>query len=165
MITEEYRKLNAELHHRVPGYGNNGKKWASYISELHQDGQTILDYGCGKGSLARTLNAIEVREYDPAIPGKDAEPEPADIVVCTDVMEHVEIEYIDDVIANVVSLARSVVLFGICCKDGSRRLADGRPAHITIRPAEWWLDKLNGKGRIVQLPNRPDEFNALVYPK
>ena len=43
---------------------------------------------------------FEIKEYDPAIPGKDSLPEPADIVVCSDVLEHIEPNYLLNVLVD-----------------------------------------------------------------
>ena len=92
LITPEYRALNAELHARVPAYGTGGHKWASTIREIVQrtGAKSVLDYGCGKGTLRKVRRPIRVHEYDPAIPAKANLPASAGVVVCTDVMEHVE---------------------------------------------------------------------------
>lgn len=146
LITDEYRRLNAELHKTAGGYGSKGKAWAPRVHALalELEAATVLDYGCGKGSLKAALETLtlpwewRVLEYDPAVPGKDAPPEPADLVVCTDVLEHVEPECIDDVIADLVRLANKAVLLAVACRAGKRQLADGRPDHLTVQAPAWW---------------------------
>lgn len=147
LISEPYRALNVELHSRVPSYGTGGGKWARYVNRLADEigATSVLDYGCGKGILGRLLRNLDVREYDPAIEGKDNLPEPADIVVCTDVLEHVEKECLDDVLSHIRSLARKAALIDVCCERGSRVLADGRPAHITVHSPDWWEAKVGAK--------------------
>lgn len=149
LITDEYRRLNAELHQTAGGYGSKGKAWAPRIWTFAQEigAASILDYGCGKGSLKPALeaeggpNVYDIREYDPAIAGKDAPPAPADLVVCTDVLEHVEPECIDAVLADLVRLADKAVLLAVACRAGKRVLADGRPDHLTVKPPLWWAQR------------------------
>lgn len=78
LITPEYAALNRELHERRPDYGTGGHKWANWVRVYcEKRGFTsVLDYGCGKGTLAEALegSGLDVREYDPAVPGKDARP-------------------------------------------------------------------------------------------
>ncbi len=72
--------------------------------------QSVLDYGCGKGTLAEAVS-FEIREYDPAIAGKDENPLPADLVICTDALEHIEPEYLDAVLVHIASLTRMAAFF------------------------------------------------------
>jgi hypothetical protein len=59
---------------------------------------SYLDHGSGKETLANALPQFTVRGYDPAIPDLDTHPEPHDLFICTDVLEHVEPEFVDMVI-------------------------------------------------------------------
>lgn len=165
LITENYRELNRELHQRVPSYGTGGWKWAPAVTLLawHIGATSILDYGAGKGSLSAALTGFDVREYDPAIPGKDAPPEPADLVCCLDVLEHVEERCLDAVLDDLLRLSRRALLLDIACRVGGKRLADGRPAHVLVRPHSWWLEKLRGIGTFQRLPSPPDELAVVMF--
>ena len=166
LITEGYRELNVELHRRVSHYGTFGHEWAPRVEELAVElgASVVLDYGCGKGSLAKALR-IPCAEYDPAIPGKDAMPAPADLVVCTDVLEHVEIECVDAVLSHIGSLAQMAALICVSCIPGSKRLADGRQAHITIREPAWWRERLIEIGSVSDIGTlRRGEYACIVKP-
>ena len=139
MISEEYRRMNQVLHEN-PAYGNSATRWVPYISYMR--GNTVLDYGCGKGKIARKAN-FPIDEYDPAIPGKDTLPEPHQCVICTDVMEHIEPEYLDAVLEHIQSLMLEAGFFVISTKAAKKVLPDGRNAHLIIKPAVWWMDKLS----------------------
>lgn len=162
-ITPEYRALNAELHRKMEKYGANGRQWESVIREwaAKVNAQSILDYGCGKGSLARALADLDVREYDPAIPGKDSLPEPADLVVCTDVLEHVEIECIEDVLKHLDSLARRALFLNISLRQGTKRLPDGRRAHQIVKPKEWWRQRIAFMGKWRQIDSEALSYNVV----
>ena len=142
LISEEYKKLNATLHVEEPAFGIMASALGIPIGRLCQKHglQSILDYGCGKGTLAPVLRSIgfTVNEYDPAIPGKDVEPSPADLVVCIDVMEHVEAECLDDVLLHISNLSKHLTYFMI-----DNGPADGRNAHITIQGRKWWKMRLS----------------------
>jgi hypothetical protein len=99
----------------------------------------VLDYGCGKG----TLDLPGIRRYDPAVPEYSKLPDPAHLVVCTDVMEHIEPEYVGNTILHIYSLTKRVAYFQIATrKDKSKNLPDGTNPHKTIRKAGWWLNTI-----------------------
>jgi hypothetical protein len=141
-------------------YGRNGSRWASAVTDLMaaSGSVTVLDYGCGKGALASQLNGVRVSEYDPAIPGKDSDPEPADLVVCTDVLEHVEPECLPAVIAHLDTLARRALLVNVSLVTGRRRLPDGSPAHRLVRDSAWWQETLAQFGHWKQIETRADAW-------
>lgn len=144
LISEEYRQLNKQLHETNIGYGTSGHKYSKTVESIAKAWgcETILDYGCGQGTLKRSLTFFDVAEYDPAIPGKDAAPEPADLVVCNDVLEHIESECIDDVLMD---LARCTNVIGFLVVDifpAVKILPDGRNAHILLASEEWWRRKI-----------------------
>lgn len=171
-ISPTYRDLNTELHQRHGGYGSKGRTWAPRLAEYCSTWNiaTLLDYGCGKGSLRPVLlelvPGLDVREYDPAVPGKDAAPEPADMVVCCDVLEHVEPEYIDAVIQDVLRLSTKVAMLAIACRPGKRVLADGRPDHLTVEPPKWWAKRLARiDARWETIPSLRDREHCAVLRK
>jgi 2-polyprenyl-3-methyl-5-hydroxy-6-metoxy-1,4-benzoquinol methylase len=156
-ITEDYRALNAELHRTRPDYGRRGHRHADRVVRLvvRFDAASVLDFGCGKGTLAPALRArlpkIDVREYDPAIPGKDANPEPADILVCCDVLEHIEPDCLDDVLAELARLTLKVGHLVIATQpDQTKLLPDGRNPHLIVQPASWWRERLRPYFRVRQ---------------
>lgn len=145
MISESYRKLNAQLHREQHAYGCSGSKWADLVLSIVDriGALDVLDYGCGKQTLAGMIaHRVPCRGYDPAIPHLAARPNAADLVVCTDVLEHVEPAHIDEVICDLFALSRKGVFVVVSCERGGRKLPDGRFAHLLVKPAKWWLDKL-----------------------
>lgn len=165
-ISDSYRKLNARLHIQQHAYGCSGSRWAPLVLELvPQLGATdVLDYGCGKQTLAGMIShVVPCLGYDPAIEHLSARPVPADLVTCTDVMEHVEPEHIDAVLDDIASLARKAALFVISLERGGRKLPDGRYAHLSVRPAKWWLPKIEDRfGRIEHFPQRAKTAELVV---
>lgn len=158
---EQNRRLHVEHAH----YGETGAQWAAYVERLVEDEghQSICDYGAGKGVLAQALARIGVAiaEYDPAVPGKEDTPEPADLVVCTDVLEHVSPAHIDAVLAHLASLTKRKLLFDICIIPAKKTLADGRNAHLIVQRPDWWRYKLAQHFDIVHWVER--EGYTFVY--
>lgn len=106
--------------------------------------ETILDYGCGPGSFAREMakHGFRVAEYDPGVGGKERLPKPADLVVCTDVLEHVEPEHLSFVLAHLNALTKKAALLYIATRPAEKLLPDGRNAHLIVESADWWFSQL-----------------------
>jgi hypothetical protein len=152
LISEAYVAQNRALHKRPEGYGGSGHKRVRTVAEFaaELEAESLLDYGCGQGTLKTALRAaapaLDVFEYDPAIKGKDGSAKPADLVVCTDVLEHVEPEKLDAVLAHIRRLARKGAFLAIATRLAGKVLPDGRNAHLIVEPASWWLPRLATAG-------------------
>lgn len=148
LITPEYKALQKRLHETAPHYGISGQRYTEIIRDLSEWGRlAILDFGAGKCTLAQSLGpAYRVTNYDPCIDGLDTPPEPHDIVACTDVMEHIEPQFIDDTLKELRRLTLKRAFFVISITEAQKTLADGRNAHISIYPREWWTDKMDAVG-------------------
>lgn len=149
-ISPDYLALQQDYHKDRELYGTMGHRYAHSIRGLIETSgaKSVLDYGCGKGTLKTELGDI-VSEYDPAIPGKDGEPQHADIVVCTDVLEHIEPDKLDSVLEHIRCLGHWHY-FVIATRPASKDLPDGRNAHLIIRDAEWWKRTLESRFDIQQ---------------
>lgn len=90
---------------------------------------------------------LHVRNYDPGIPADAGMPEPADLVVCTDVLEHIEPDHLDEVLAHIFGLARRKVILSWALTKAKRVLPDGRNAHLIIEPAKWWVRRIKRHSR------------------
>lgn len=108
----------------------------------NHDIETVLDYGCGKGALSSKLAvefALKVAQYDPGVPQLAKPPrDPADLVICTDVLEHVEVEKLSNVLNHIRDLTKKVAYFVVHTGDCGNKLADGSPAHITQMARASW---------------------------
>lgn len=143
-ITPEYAELNRQLHATRADYGQMGHRHLESIRGVAQVFQvrSILDYGCGKQTLIEALRLPYARGYDPCVAGLDLEPAPADLVICTDVLEHIEPECIDDVLGHIRSLTQRVFFTAISLRPAKKTLPDGRNTHLLVRSAKWWMVKL-----------------------
>lgn len=163
MISEEYRRLNARMH-ESSGFGIKGHASADRILGLCASLKTsdVLDYGCGKQTLKQALipHEINVRGYDPAIQNLSARPEPADIVACTDVLEHVEPEYLGDVLADLKRCIKIMGYFLIATGPAMKTMPDGSNPHRIQKRQDWWLPRLWGSGLWV---HRMTEINGGKY--
>lgn len=170
LISETYRALNRQLHTDRDDYGRSSRKYIGFFAGLLERGSygSVLDYGCGKGDLKIGLesNGITcVREYDPAIPGKDGEPEAADLVVCTDVLEHIEPEHLNAVLRHLRKLTRKRLFVSISTRLAGKLLADGRNAHLIVKPGDWWRAKLLKHFRVLNWEQRGHNVCGELAPK
>lgn len=145
LITPEYREQNRLLHENRADYGAGSGQHTKIAKMILNVGiKDVLDYGCGKGMMARCL-PFPIKEYDPAIPGKDDPAEPAEMVICRDVLEHVEPECIDAVLDDLQRCVKRFGYFVIGLSPSTDILPDGRNAHVLQRTFEWWQDKLRSR--------------------
>lgn len=162
LISENYRALNRQLHADIPAYGDGRvtMRWYPQIVSLasNLNAITILDYGCGKSNLGTALSHLMVEGYDPAIAGKDDPPEPADLVVCLDVIEHIEPECVDNVLDDLLRCTIKGIFLTISTRPARKFLADGRNAHLSVHPPEWWLPKLMERWEIRMFAAKEDDF-------
>lgn len=145
IVSEEYKATLQRYHEVNNAWGTGAHAYAQEILGFCGYGSTILDFGCGKGTLKKRLapHPVEVYEYDPGIPGKDILPyEAVDYVISRDVLEHVEPECIDDVILTIAELAKKGVWLMIHTKPAGAILPDGRNAHLIQEGEKWWRGKL-----------------------
>lgn len=165
VISEEYLKLQRQLHEDNLAYGVGGGKYADTVKELCRklDTKSVLDYGCGKGYLAKALD-FPIWEYDPAIFGKSDEPRPADIVFCNDVLEHIEPDKIDFVLDDLRRVTQKVGYFVIHTGPAMKTLADGRNAHILQKPMIWWKGKLAAFFTVAKMFEVGPLVHAVVAP-
>jgi hypothetical protein len=70
------------------------------------------------------------------------EPRPADIVCCIDVIEHIEMEYLDAVLLDLKEITREVGFFSVHTGPAVKSLPDGRNAHLIQQPSSWWFPNL-----------------------
>lgn len=148
-LLDQYRALHAQ----GKFLGLSVLKFADEIGEIvKQHGvETVLDYGSGQGyqympphSLDKKWG-VDVTMYDPAVPGLDTLPDKKfDMVICSDVLEHIPIDDVGAVLHDVFSRAEKFVFLTVCCRAAKKTLPDGRNTHVTIRPMEWWTDFVAG---------------------
>lgn len=167
LISETYRAANAQLHAKG-NYGVSGAKWAPFVDKLARSlgCRSVLDYGCGRGTLAEALGDVPytVFEYDPAIEGKQEKPLRADLVVCGDVLEHIEPECLFDVLDDIHNIARAAVFLVVATRPAAKTLPDGRNAHLIVESAAWWLPKIMDRWRVEQFRDAGGEFCCIGKP-
>jgi hypothetical protein len=166
LISAEYLELNQKLHRENLAYGVGGGKHADTVLRLAQNlkSTSVLDYGCGKGYLAKSI-PFPIWEYDPAVSGKNESPRPADLMVCTDVLEHIEPDRILFVLDDIRRCTRQLGFFVIHTGPSLKLLADGRNAHILQRDAKWWAKMLSKFFRVGKVIENAPLLYVVVEPQ
>jgi len=144
IISKEYLELQQKLHENK-NYGTASIKQAPLVKQIFEKNNfmSISDYGAGKKNLQKALFNIGLKDFkyfpfDPVFP-EYGNPEPADLVCCIDVLEHIEPEYLDNVIADLKLITINTGFFNISTRPARKTLTDGRNAHLIIKPTNWWL--------------------------
>ena len=155
LISDDYRKLNSELHETNHSYGvgESTKQWYPHVVHFAQvlRAFSILDYGAGKGAMGSALSHLMITNYDPSIEDISEPPEPHDLVVSLDVLEHIEPELIDNVLDDIQRCAVKGVFLTVNMMPAHKTLADGRNAHLLQRPIDWWLPKFMQRWDLVNV--------------
>jgi hypothetical protein len=164
-ISDEYLALQKKLHERFD-YGASGALRAKAVHRLVESlgTRSVLDYGCGKGLLAKEL-PFPIWEYDPAIPGKDERPRAADLVVCTDVLEHVEPAFLQETLSDLTRVTKKVGYFVVHTGPSNKTLADGRNAHLIQEGEGFWRDALSKYFDVGKVMVAGPELHIVVGPK
>jgi hypothetical protein len=126
----------------------------------------LLDYGCGANTnLAKHLKVsrkLLYQAYDPAVPRFCKPPVPAQMVACIDVLEHIEPEYLENVLDDLQRLAQGIVFLSVCTTAARKTLSDGRNAHLIQQPMSWWLPKLWDRWQIQTVQTSGEESFFVV---
>lgn len=123
---------------------------------------SVLDYGCGlavhthrKEKFLNNLTSPSYFRgklqcyylYDPCVPHYNQKPTKGsqfDVVLCTDVLEHIPKEHIDEVLQEINEYTKpdGEILLSISTRPAIKYFADGTNVHVTVESKEWWDQKL-----------------------
>jgi len=141
-LIEQYRQIHASSVYGAPAH-----RLLRFVRPqvLLLRPKSILDYGCGQSELLTALALgypAELFWYDPAIPSIASPPATqVDLVLNTDVLEHIPEADLGNVVSHMASLGRDALIF-VDTRPARTILPNGENAHCTVRSAEWWADFL-----------------------
>lgn len=142
-LIEQYRALHAQGKFQ----GLSVLKFADEIGDLIKQygAETLLDYGSGQGHQYMPPHSLDkkwgvnVTMYDPAVEGlTDLPMEKWDVVLCSDVLEHIPEDGLSKVFNETFSRAIRFVYFTVCARPAKKTFPDGTNVHVTLKPMEWW---------------------------
>lgn len=111
--------------------------------------KTMLDYGCGKGLQYTVEKAnenwgVELTLFDIGVKEFSIKPkERYDLVSSTDMLEHCETSDIPEILKEINDYANLSVIVSISTREAKKILPDGRNAHLTVKPKEWWMEQIH----------------------
>jgi hypothetical protein len=152
-FSPEFGALTARKRAEEPSWGpGNAATAESLLPLIHQRRiDSILSHGCGGGAdvLLWRSHLPQHRGYDPHEPRWSAKPEGYfDLVVSTDVAEHVEEAFVPAYLAEIAGFMHgdSILIIVVSTVPALHLLPDGRNAHVTIHPVAWWLARITEAG-------------------
>lgn len=164
LISEQYRREQERLH-ATGKYGTASLQYGEIVSQLVEatGSKTLLDYGCGSmRNLTKVLDCdVQYLGYDPAVP-QFSHKETSDLVVCIDVLEHIEPDLLDNVLDDLLMLTGKWGFFTVHTGPAVKTLSDGRNAHLIQKPASWWLPKFMQRWDLHSFQANPQGFTVLV---
>lgn len=169
-------------HFVYPAYENfNIKRYRTtikpYLDDLNI--KSLLDYGSGGSdwyengfdkdsnkSAAEYFNLDKVYRYEP---GRDIdERRRVDCVISFDTLEHIYINDIKEILFDIFSYAKKLVIINVSVLPAKALLPNGENAHVTVRHPMWWkgvLDILSMEYKHVEIfllvnlkPNKAEFF-------
>lgn len=133
----------------------------------------LLDYGAGYGTFKSKLLGqkqqpfpMTVVEYDPARPEKCKMPKGKyDIVVNTDVLEHVEEDCLEDVLAQLRDKTGTAAYIAIALFKAAEVIKGVGGAHINLKPEPEWRIRLAKyfDVREIKFIKRGDTPRVIIY--
>lgn len=164
LISPDYLALNLQLHADAAGFGGSGWRHAEAVLEYaHRlKARSILDYGSGRCTLRAEVKKRGWRgafeDYEPTVDAIARMPKPADLIACTDVLEHVEPDKLQTVLRHIGLLMDHGAYLTIATRPANTRLPDGRNAHLIVEGESWWVQQLQfAELRIERVANHNDK--------
>lgn len=157
-LKRNYGKLYQDHHDKYEKHFS-GKLGSTQVNEIKQlvewsQCDRILDYGSGKGfqyihdRVHEQWGGLLPHCYDPGVRQLAKKPEGQFAgVICTDVMEHIDPEDVDtilaDIFASLYPTGPVFAYFHISTRPARKTFDDGENVHLTVQPPTWWDAQLN----------------------
>jgi hypothetical protein len=166
LFTDNYIRVLVATHSTFE-WGTSSINYISSIASVIKDYSitSVVDYGAGQRNLEKQLPLqfpdLHIQSYDPGIASISHAPSPAELVVCTDVLEHIEPECLDAVLQDLRRVMLKVGFFYVSTRLAAQILSDGRNAHLIVETTDWWRQRIEQYFDVV---TQNDEF-FIVVPK
>jgi hypothetical protein len=172
LLTPEYKSQLVQKHQTSP-WGGAGWSWIPEIAKLivrHKlKSPTVLEYGSGRRTFAKTMAwampHVRIHEYDPGVPEIDVLPLSGsvfDLVLNTDVMEHVEEQFVEQTFDRLYGYCGYAAVFNIACTPSKSTLPNGKNAHVTVRPPAWWRERVERRWSDIEILTNHKNFTFIA---
>jgi 2-polyprenyl-3-methyl-5-hydroxy-6-metoxy-1,4-benzoquinol methylase len=153
--------------HRHPYLLDTLRRLAAAVATEGGEAPSLLDYGCGKGVFMREMTGTKlfryIRGYDPAVDAFKARPAQLyDIVVCLDVLDQLEDEFVEPAVSDVTQFSGRIALFDVITRQTPAL------AHLNPRTAQSWREIIDRYMRVDEMVIRtatPDEIAQGACPE
>lgn len=122
----------------------SGSSLEPYLPEIKQlikeyGCQSLLDYGCGKARYHKQPLVTNTTLYDPYFEPYSKLPTGTfDMVICTDVLEHVPEKEVPNIVADLINYTDKVLFLAISTKPAKKKFSNGENVHLTVWPPKKW---------------------------
>ncbi len=144
--TKSHQEKNIWAHQSDARWGGNSTYHFSFLNKptFSLDSivesikpSSILDYGCGKGLALNQLKLkfpnIDMVNYDPFVSSHSVLPDkPCDLVICYNVLQIVELKFLDQIIEQIHSLSTKNIL-----------LSMNFNRYCEQTTTDWWRERLS----------------------
>lgn len=140
-----------KIKHATDSQFSKGTALIKHLPEIveifnHHKCRSVLDYGCGKAIWWKSKfwkplfnSEPKLGLYDPYVEEYQERPTGRyDLVICTDVLEHVPEEDIKELLTTLIKLTRRVLFLNISTVPANKKFDDGTNLHITIKSEKEW---------------------------
>ena len=118
-------KLSPANIQTVLDYGGGGSNWNAKCFDVETGFSAIEYFGLSKARVYEAARGMIQKE-------------PADAVVCIDVLEHIFVADIPNVVEELFKLSRELIIINVACYEAAALLPNGENAHVTIRSPDYW---------------------------
>ena len=151
MISEAALK-DAKIAHAFGSQPSRAPEFAGLINQMIEKlGVTeLLDYGSGRGAIVPHIKAgheLKIQLYDPAIEEYAGTAIPMQMVLCIDVLEHVEPEFRAAVLDDLKRCTNAVILI------------------VSATPFQDWIEEFMERFDVQTLQALEEGFYCIAYAK
>lgn len=142
------------------GYGGTNHGGRAIATVLSWMPRFVVDFGCGRNDFIHELRrrgvdglgidfANDEADVTAAMHAVPLASGIADVVTSFDALEHLLPEDVEPALGEMrrVGRAGGRFIFSICTRP-SRITVDGENLHPTVRPVDWWLERLARVGQV-----------------
>lgn len=165
--SEAWLRRHRDTHARSPVFGTHTHPYLlDTIREIAtaaraEEAPSLLDYGCGKGVFTQQMRRSGwfrfVRGYDPAVDAfRDRPTQVYDVVLCLDVLDQLEAEFVDAAVRDVAQFTASMAVFDVITVQVEAL------AHLNPRSAQTWRELIGAHMSIERLNVRVSTAEELA---